>query len=100
MVRLFDDVKEIYCLILTGRCSSSPKKEETKRNWVLYARSKVPKFDYFDSKLFNFYSLFLIKLFKNLSGKTKVGILLSEPLFFFLFLLPLSPDERRQILTT
>jgi hypothetical protein len=46
-------------------------------------RSKIPKFGYFDSKLFNFSSLFLIKLFKNLSGKTKAGILLSEPFFIF-----------------
>jgi hypothetical protein len=39
-------------------------------------RKKVPKFDYFDSKTFHFSSLFLIRLFENLSVKTKAGILL------------------------
>jgi len=34
-----------------------------------HARSKVPKFDYFDSKMFNFSSLFLIKFVRQNKGR-------------------------------
>jgi hypothetical protein len=71
--RLIDDVdvEEICCMVLAIRCSLNEMKQ--KRKWCAQG---VPKFDYFDIKLFNFSSLFLIKLFENLSGKTKAGILL------------------------
>jgi hypothetical protein len=67
------DVGEISCMILISRCSLKTKTFDEEQN---HARSKVPKFDYFDSKTFNFSSLFLIRLFENLPGKTKAGILL------------------------
>ena len=52
-----------------------------------HARSKVPKFDYFDSKMFNFSSLFLIKFVRQNKGRY-FDMTRNENVFlFFLFFL-------------
>jgi hypothetical protein len=79
MVRLFDDLKEIYCLILKGRCSSSPKK---KRN-VTGARSKMPKSDYLDSKLFNFFFSFLNQIVQKLVRQNEGWNFVEQTFFLF-----------------